>query len=556
MSSFWTLFKQECRNLFSPGPRRRKFDLLGRLLSFIITALIIVVFVFLISAIADGYATIKVNKLNDPYARSVELLNLIYTIAVIALSILCVEKMRSTLTKQEDQVVYLRLPIEPGTIFLSKLATLLLWNSACSLLLILPINIIFFVVLDPPGIFWIYTIFVCLFLPIVPFFIATVLLVPYIYFINFIKDKYVIIFILLSGIVMGAFMLYAEILSTVQSLIETGSIKFLFNAEFVNFLRDLTNWTYPANAFASIALGQNIRSSLKIILIISVIGATVIYIVPMLLYSLTLYKNESQRKSGKKKRAYRRKSVFSSLIGKEFISVFREPKHLFSYFAIAAAMPIMVYTCYTLFETLIYNALGLSLSFPLALIVMLIFGVLTNTFCATNVTRDGLAALKSKVFPIKASRLLLSKVIFCSIVSSLAVLASAGILAINTPLRAFEGITCTAIAFVFSLSQIFIATRLDLNHARLSASEADAEKATNRTVTKTVVLGLIVAVIMGISSMVIAVYANTASGSMFGTSLNSSLIYIVPSVICALYLAGGILYYTIGIEKSFDKLVK
>ena len=53
-----------------------------------------------------------------------------------------------------------------------------------------------------------------------------------------------------------------------------------------------------------------------------------------------------------------------SLMKKEFICIFREPKHLFAYFSIAASMPLMVYCCYTLFESLIYNMIGLEINFP------------------------------------------------------------------------------------------------------------------------------------------------------------------------------------------------
>ena len=140
---------------------------------------------------------------------------------------------------------------------------------------------------------------------------------------------------------------------------------------------------------------------------------------------------------------------------KEFICVFRDKKHLFSYFSIATAMPVMVYCCYTLFESLISNAIGLNVDFSLALLVLLIFSILTNTFCATNITRDGLVALKAKMFPVKASTQLLAKVLFCAIVSCAAVVASV-IALIVAGLTVTDGLLCAGVAIIFSMAQLFI----------------------------------------------------------------------------------------------------
>ena len=95
---------------------------------------------------------------------------------------------------------------------------------------------------------------------------------------------------------------------------------------------------------------------------------------------------------------------------------------------------------------------------------------MTNTFCTTNITRDGRTALKSKMFPVKACKLMFAKVLFCAIVSSAAVAASTLVLIITSlfeegGLAVKEALLCGLVAFLFSMAQIFIATRMDLNHA-------------------------------------------------------------------------------------------
>lgn len=555
MRSFLTLFKYERQALFPSIKLKRRPDILGGLLSLVVSLLVVAVFLLLVSAVAESYVLIKIDKVSDPTARSLELMNALYTVIIIGLAFMCLEKMRTTLVSNTGKKIFLRLPVTQSAIFLSKFAALMLWNYVSSFLLILPVNLIFYFVLKPGAEFFTNTLLVLLLLPMASFLIATILLVPYIKLISFLSHRYLITFILLSGILIGAFLAYSELLSILQGLFETGSIKFLFSQSFVDFLQNLEKYTYPANSLASIALGYNIDQSLKIAGAVAAVALVVVLFVTKRLYKITLFKNENRKVKKGGKRVSSLKPT-ASLMKKEFISVFREPKNLFSYFAIAIAMPFMVYCCYTLFETLIFNAIGLEFDLALALIVVLVFSILTNTFCATNISRDGVAALKSKMFPVKPSRILLSKVLFCDIVSSLSVVASAVILCVLADLSVINTILTAVIGLLFSLSQIFIATRMDLNHAKLTAGPAEITKSSNRTIAKTITIGLIFAIIIGFLSLFISVFAGVDADFLKNIEIRESYSYLIPLLIAVLYLATGVLYYSIKIDDAFDKLVR
>ena len=555
-----------------PEKKKERIDIIGTALSFLITMLILGVFVYLLSTIAQNYVTIKLfdDRLgiitSNPTARTVELLNVIYTVIIVALSAMMLEKMRSTLARQQDKVLFLRMPLKQQTIFLSKLATLLISNYITAFVLIIPINAIFYFSLKPDMIFWLYTAIIWLLLPMVSFLIASVLLVPYIKIVEFVSNKYLIMFFLFTGALVGAFLVYAEVLEIVQNLLETGSIKFLFNSEFISTLQYLIDVTYPANCFAYIAVGKFLDIALGITISLVVIAVFVVYFVSKRLYYITLYKNETQKKVRNKTKALFRTTKFAALIRKEFISVFREPQNLFSYFAIATAMPVMVYSCYTLFESLIKNALGFNVSFALALIVILIFSILTNTFCATNVSRDGELALKVKMFPVRASKLLFAKVFFCSIVSSLSVIGSSALLYFAKVYFNADGqirvepkdlAIITAIGVVFSLSHIFVATRLDLNHAKVMASPQEIEEESNKTIAKTVFIGLILALVAGASSLLVTVFANTGFIEQYlGITLSQEYAYYLPVAIVGAYFLFSLVYYFFLIERKYRRLVR
>lgn len=555
MRNFRTLFKYERRMLF-PGSQKKRIDILGFLTSIIFTLVIAGIFGILVYAVADGYLDIKIDKVSDPIARAHELLNAVYTIIIVALGIMCLEKMRSTLARSSDIPIFLRLPVKNGTIFRAKFTALLLWTYVTAFMLIIPVNAIFYFVLGAGRDFLINTAIVYLLLPMVSFLLATLLILPYMVIIKFLSTRYFLSFVSLSVLVVGAFFLYSGILDVLRGLFETGSIKFLFTSDFVNILMGAKLYTYPANALASLLLGIDMQKSILISAGFAAAALLFTFLITGALYRLVLYRNRDGRKSRSRFTLGFRRGVTSSLLRKEFVTVYREPKYLFSYFAIAFAMPFMIYCCYTLFETLIFNALGRGFEFSLALLVVLVFGILTNTFCATNITRDGKSALKAKSFPVKASKLLFSKVLFCSIISSLSVLGSVAMLYFTVGMTPFNAVITCVIGLVFSFSQILIATRTDLNCAVVDASPEEVARTSDRTIAKVVTVGLFFAVIIGFVTFFVSVFAGTAPAFLKGFEVKEVYVYLIPAIIALIYFGASLVYYLVNIEKAFSKLTK
>ena len=556
MRNFRTLFKYERRMLF-PGSHGKRFDFFGALTSLIFTLAIAGIFGFLVYSIANDYLVLKVDRVSDPVARAYELINALYTIVIVALSVMCLEKMRSTLTRTSDTPIFLRLPVKHGTIFRAKFMALLLWTYVAAFLLIVPISVIFYFLLGASTDFLLRLLLVYLLLPMVSFLIATILILPYMILINFLRTRYFLSFLSLSVLAAFAFFVYSGILGVLQSLFENKSTNNLFTDEFKEVLITATGYTYPANSLASILLGIDMQKSLIITISIAVVALVLAFFVTGGLYRLVLYKNRDGRTARKKRSRGSRRRVTASLLRKEFITVYREPKYLFSYFTIAFTMPFMVHCCYTLFHELIRQKLdGLGAGFPLALIVVLVFTILTNTFCATNITRDGKAALKAKSFPIKASKLLFSKVLFCSIVSSLSVIGSVIAVGIAANLTLPDAITVGVMGVVFSFTQILIATRTDLNCAVVDASPEVVAKTSDRTIAKVISIGLFFAVIIGFVALFISVFTGAAPELLGGFVVNETHMYLISAVITLIYFVFGILFYRVNIEKAFSKLTK
>ncbi|MBQ8844687.1 MAG: hypothetical protein IJ008_01565 [Clostridia bacterium] len=551
MSEFLTLFKYELKKQFPAFFKRDKKHLAGFLFSSIFTLVIIGLCVFLMSIITKNYVLVKVDKVLDSSTRAYELLNLYYVFILIAMIFICLEKMRKSFVDKTDRKIFLRLPIKQQTLFIAKLIVLLISTYLIALLFIIPTNIIVYLAVKPSWVFWLKTFVVFLLLPIVVLLFASLFIVPYIKLIDFLKNKYIFMFILLTVIFIATFFLYSMILGIIQNYLETGLIRFLFNDDFIYAMDLLLLITYPANCFAGITMGKNLLISYLVVVLCVILSCVVVYYITKKLYNITLYKNESAIVY-KKVSKVKEHSVFATLIKKEFISVFREPKHMFSYFVIATAMPVMVYCCYTLFESLILNMIGVRFSFELALLVILVFSVLTNTFCSTNISREGKTLLKQKTMPIQVEKLLGAKIVFCSMVSISAVVLSSLILIIVTSLNILSGLLCMFVGIMFSLSQIFIATKIDLKNVKIISSSVEVEKQENRTVTKVVTLGIVLSLIVGIGDILLGML----SKGLFEMSFPICFVYLIPIFISAVYLILAIVYYRKNLQQALERVNK
>ncbi|MBO7149956.1 MAG: hypothetical protein J6V71_03575 [Clostridia bacterium] len=554
MKEFWTLFKYEFKMQMPFFGKKRKFDLLGGIFILLIVAFLVYAAVVFLSQILQNYVLVEINKTYEPIERAKEMLSLLYLVVLFLMTILILERTRKIFADDKNKQVFLRLPLSKRNVFLSKFAVLLIHTYLVGLVFILTISSITASVLPLGAQFWLSTIAVCLFLPIVCLLLVSLLIVPYIKVIELLVNKYSVLFILFTIILVVAFILYSNLLSIVQTLLTTGSIRYLFNERFVDALKWIYNYAYPVSSLVSILFEKSVWLSYVILISFALVAMVAVFLISKNLYRITLYRQPKNDLKVKKSSNTKQKNPVFALLKKEFICVYRQPKHIFAYFSVAMSMPIMVYSCFTLFETLIYTSLGIHINFALALSTVLLFNVLTNTFCSTNITRDGLGILKMKTLPLDISKIFWAKVLFCAIVSSIAVFISCTLLVVTTSLQIVDGLICMIIGLMFTFAQIFVATKLDLNHAKISMSDMEADDHSSKTLSKVVLIGGALTILASAASVFFALFASGIK-ILDNATLLQVCIYLVPSVIGIVYLLCGFLYFRTNITKSFEKLV-
>ncbi len=553
MREFLTLFKYEFKMQTPFFRKKGKLDILGALYVLLIMAVIVVAGVFFLSKVLSNYLLVEIDKVYEPIERAKEILTLLYFAVVIFITFLTLERTRKVFADDVNKLIFLRLPLKKRNVFLSKFAVISLHAFLVTSAFVLTINIVLATILPLPIEFWFVTLAVCILMPIISLLLNVIFIVPYVRIIEFLSDKYVVLVILFTAILVGAFFFYAQFLSVVQTLLTTGSIRFLFNEDLVATLQGMYIYCYPTNLFVKVLLDNNVLVPWLFLILVTAVSVSLVYFISKSLYQITLHSQPRKNAPLRIPSKIKQKNTVFSLVIKEFICVLREPKHVFAYFSISMSMPIMVYCCFSLFQTLILNTLGFTANFALALSTVLIFAVLTNTFCATNVTRDGLGILKMKTLPISVYKILFSKVLFCAIVSSIAVVISCVFLTIVSSLPFIDCLICIVIGLTFTLAQIFIATKLDLTHAKISMSDLEVEDQSSKTLAKVVLLGGVLTLVTSATCVFFALFASGTQIAGNATLLNV-LTYLIPSLIGIIYLICSAFYFRTNIEKCFKKL--
>ena len=553
MREFWTLFKYEFKTQTPFLRKKGKSDFLGGAFILLIVAVLVVAAVIFLSQVVKNYLLVEINKVAEPVERAKEILSVLYFIVLAFMTILMLERTRKVFLNDKNNQVFLRLPIKRSNVFLSKFAVILIHTYIVGLVFVFTVNCIVANILPVGAQFWLASIGVAFFMPILCLLAVAILIVPYVAIIEALSNRYLVLFILFTVGLGAIFIGYSLLLKVVQTLLTTGSIRFLFNEGLVGALQGLYHYGYPVNALVSLLFEKNTLIPYLILLGVTAVSVGVFFLTSKRLYKLTLFRQPRNATIINKRVNTKQRNPVLSLMRKEFICVYREPDHVFSYFSMAMSMPIMVYCSFTLFDALIYNALGIHVDFSLAITTILMFSVLTNTFCSTNFTRDGLGMLKMKTLPLDASKIFLAKVLFCAIVSSIAVLLSCITLVVATNLGAFDGFMCFAVGIAFSFSQIFVATRVDLNHAKISMNNMEVDDQKNKTLSKVVLIGGALTVLVCLSSIFFAVFAG-ALNLINNAKLLVVCTYAVPVLISIIYLVASLRFFRKNISKKFENL--
>lgn len=487
--------REERRSMFKAGAVR----FLGFLLRLVLAGAIVALFVYFFGQFVEVYATVKTAGKTDIPARSTELLTILYTAVIVGMVIGGVGQLGRELFAADDMKIFSAMPINARTLFVARFISIYRGQFTIALVSVITINATFAWKVGVTPMFWFLSVGICFLLPLITMGIAAVVVPLFQVVKRFLKERYFLMFIVVTALFGACIWLYSILLSGVKQLLLGDSLQYFFNEKVVNTIGKVCGYLYPGRWLANIMTGSESLWSWVGLAAVAVVSITAsMLIIRRILTRALQARNQSSSPAVFRNNVITVKgSKFKALLKKEFLHIFRTPSYMFSYFSVALIMPLMVYFCMDVAASLVVNLVGLDCNLELALFLTILFGALTNVFCATNISRDGQMFYVAKAMPLSYKTVFFSKIFLCLIVTTISQVASAIALFAANMVSLPNAVFIGAMGLLFSFANIAVATRYDFNHAKFSSEDDGEIKESSGTVSMVIVVGMLFSFVVG-----------------------------------------------------------
>lgn len=563
MSDYSLLLRKELKEMFSfRRKEKKKIDIAGLLITLFLTVSIIAVVVLVFGELLGTYTEIPEKLVLNKESRLLRLSEIMtFTYAVITLINVFagIKKINRDILRGKDIRVLVRLPLHPSAIFLSKLTSLFISQLMITSVTLIPLTVTVGVVMKEylDIFFWFRSALMIVILPMISLLLGAALSMVSYHIVNFLKSHFVILTVLFIILLAGGFIFYSQVLDTIAGMLVGSKRDAFFSSETMRFFGMLYKYLYPANLCARFVFGNRVWLMLFLIVLIS--GAALFLAFMIVLKILNKVMKAGMEGTGKntfvKKSVVKKRNPLMNLIKKEFIMVLRTPSYTFQFFATALTMPVMVYCLIENFSNFLTSLASIAegaMNFELTITIIMMLSVLTNTFCASNISREGQMFNIEKTMPISYKQFVFSKIIFCSTVSLVAIFASSIIACIGGFVTIGEALLIFLITSIISVSEIMFATRKDLNKPNFANNDENEIKESTETISIVILLGIIVSGIISMILLILGILQTELfqglAGKM-GLELESiktiSILFITGLVVlisgsCVLYLLKGL----------------
>lgn len=545
MKTILLLFKKD-RTEFLSSYRgdKQKRDVFGVISSVFIIALLYGTFIYVFNNFASSYLK---KTFGDPSAQTTrlrELMTMVYFVSVAVGIIIALKNLYSALETSEDFKVFMCQPIPTGMVLIYKLIKTYVSAVISSAVILLPTSIVCAGLSNVDGWFFPVIALHIILLPLMQCAVAAVLYYPLSPVLRFIDRKFVlrlIVYIVLLG---AGFVLYGKFLDVFSKIVKK---EVYITDETIEAISSVCGKLIPFNYFAGMLFGEHIVLSCLVLVAFSFASVVSSYYITRGMYLRTLQRKiEGEQIKAKQKKIPKKHSQTVALILKELKIVLRTPGYAFRYFATAVVCPLMVMICVELLTSFFDDKNAFS--YEICTFAVSMFAVLTNTFCTSNISRDGQMFAMLKTMPVTGKKVVGSKIIFCMITAEVSALLSCLVLLVSGYMYVWQSVLVFVSSSVLSLGEIALATRKDLNKPMFEGGDGEITQS-NSTTSVVAFLGILLSFVCGAGALAISLVL----------SIKYNLDYTAVSLISAgfvLVVVGtfsliSIAYLNRGLEKQF-----
>ncbi len=500
------------------GFRSGRKSILGGIIGAVTILAIMAAFVYLFIGLSERFISLKISR---------QILTLFIFVMLIMSIVLSLNKAANIMFS--DKEILQPLPLDPYLVMLSKLSALFIYQLISSGAIALPIFIAFGITSGLGVGFYFKAIFCVIILAIAATAISALVSPLF----NAVK-KFLLghgpLFLILSLVfICGLFFVYKYVLDIIIGLIRDRRLQFVFNSSTVDKIKTVAKCLLFSDSLGMFLSGENLWAAFICLLISA--GALV---GSFFLCERLLSRSGKERQAKATTKASNKlRSVKGALICKEINELVRTPGYMFSYLSIALSLPALTYLTMGVLSEVVSQLLTDSLIAPFAMLIIVLYSTVSNTFAGDAVSREGSKLSIVKTIPVSYKlqigiKLLLSLCIACvAIVVTIVLVVATGMI---SPL---DGVLIFVVAAVSTAASIVGMINNDLGGM-------DPEKNTASSVIK----GFLYSIIIGAIACVFTIFS----------SKYIMFIYVVPLVVSILYFVLVIMRYFKNMERRIEAL--
>ena len=516
MNEVKSLFKLECKLARGKGSKSKR--LLSNIFSCLGLMLFVAAFAFMFTA-SQQYIGDVTNIVGN--------LSLVVLILQAILFLYSISNQQKNIFLYKDKLTLAYLPVSKWHIYLAKSLKCLLDVYIVNFIISIPTLLMFGFLFVLPAKFFGFMFVVVLLLPMLPFGIANLCLIPLMMFHNFLKNKSWLRLILSIVITVVVFYLYIKLVFNVANII------LLQDSSAENLLQILANFSkspfLPSTWISMFLLETNVLY-LILIFSVSLLVAGVAVTIGCVTYKNIFNRAVVERTVAKViPTKLKQRKAFNAYFITEFKDIFRNTNYSYTYFGMAIAMPLMVYSCGKFMIDFAVERIGENIIFGTTLLVILIFISIICSPTAAFISKEGDGFWILKTNPRGINLPLFAK-------SMVGVISSVTALLVTIIILASTGmISVLSALYIFVLSSVYIvglvALGLVLNLYRPNLFYSNIENNSN------LLIHMLVGFVLSIAIGVLAIFTSFSYQIIFVALFSLAVISIFTAIVVAVLLS-------------------
>ena len=534
MKEFKTLFRLELKARFgSRGTGNPVFAVMKIIVFVALIALVYAAYIFGVQQLVDMFHL---------YEMSEEFLILFIALSLLVLTLFGISSVIKNLFRSGDNELLMRFPVSSGAVFASKISIFVLYQVIFTVLVELPVFIIYGITTGQTWSYYALLPVVLIFCIVLPLSIANLLAIPAMQISARTKNMFTLSLLVSVIMVAAGFAIYMYIMQGVVNYMKEEAMSF-FSKDAMIIVAKVAKHLYPSNWFAYMLIGERRVSASLLSLLIVVLFALGAFILNKKLYLNTILRDiEGSGATFTIATKNRVRTPAFATFRREYLEIFRSSNYSFQYLCMAVAAPVMVYSCNKLAASMGENTIGKVIVPALALMVMLTFCAIILSFAASSVSREGENFYLTKIAPVSYRMQVLIKLALYMSVSTASILVTAIVIWLTGQVKVEFAFSAAGIAFLVSVAITCFAVRLDTTRPHFAVG-GDGELAVgNLSTFVTLFVGFAISVLYGLFGMV----------GVFLWGMTTA--FCILAGISFLLAVGAALWLLIGLDKRYDRI--